>query len=34
MFLSEIESNRPQEDKRTFECTECGHELLELVKYK
>jgi DNA-directed RNA polymerase subunit RPC12/RpoP len=33
MFLLEIESNGPDQDKRMFECTECGYELMELVKY-
>jgi len=26
--------NRPDHDKRTFECPKCGHEHSEVVKYK
>jgi hypothetical protein len=35
MYLSEIESDEePDQDRRKFECIECGTDLVEVVKYK
>ncbi|TMI99830.1 MAG: hypothetical protein E6G97_21370 [Alphaproteobacteria bacterium] len=34
MLLSRIEPDVPDHDKRTFECSACGHELSEVVKFK
>jgi predicted RNA-binding Zn-ribbon protein involved in translation (DUF1610 family) len=32
MFLVLIEPNDPGHEKRTYECTECGRETIELVR--
>ena len=34
MWLVTIESDRPDYDRRTFECPRCQHEESILVKYK
>lgn len=34
MLLSRIEPDKPDHDKRTFECAACGHELSQVVKFK
>jgi predicted RNA-binding Zn-ribbon protein involved in translation (DUF1610 family) len=34
MFLARIEPDRPDHDKRKFECPRCHHEVIEIVKYK
>ena len=34
MLLSRIEPDKPDHDKRTFECSACGHEQSEVVKFK
>jgi predicted RNA-binding Zn-ribbon protein involved in translation (DUF1610 family) len=33
MFLTRIEPDRPAYDRRTFECIECGSDVVEVVKY-
>ena len=34
MLLARIEPDKPDHDKRTFECAGCGNEHSEVVKYK
>ena len=34
MMLARIEPDKPGHDKRTFECPECQHIEIVLVKYK
>jgi len=34
MFLTRIEPDKPDHDKRVYECTECKNEKLEVVKYR
>jgi transposase-like protein len=34
MMLSRIEPNKPDHDKRMFECPSCNHERSEIVKFK
>ncbi|TMJ02156.1 MAG: hypothetical protein E6G97_13365 [Alphaproteobacteria bacterium] len=34
MLLARIEPDKPDHDRRTFQCAECGHSLSEVVKYK
>ena len=34
MLLARIEPEKPDYDRRTFQCAECGHSLSEVVKYK
>ena len=34
MMLARIEPDKPDHDKRTFECPNCGNELTETVKFK
>jgi transposase-like protein len=33
MWITRIEPDKPDYDKRTFECPECKNELTEIVKY-
>jgi len=33
-MLSRIEPDKPDHDKRSFECIKCGNEHTEVVKYK
>ena len=34
MWLALIEPDKPDYDRRTFECRECEHTLVEVVKYR
>ena len=34
MWLARIEPEEPGYDRRTFECPECDHSLVQVVKYK
>ena len=34
MMLSRIEPDKPDHDKRSFECVNCGNEHSEVVKFK
>jgi len=34
MFLTRIEPDKPDHDKRVFECIECNNEKIEVVKYR
>jgi hypothetical protein len=34
MWLARIEPDRPDHDKRTFECKACGKTMAEVVKYR
>jgi len=34
MLLARIEPDAPDHDKRSFECSACGHEHSEVVKFK
>jgi transposase-like protein len=34
MWLARIEPDKPDYDRRTFECPECDHSLTEVVKYR
>ena len=34
MFLTRIEPDKPDHDKRVFECTDCQNEKTEVVKYR
>ena len=34
MWLARIEPDRPDHDKRTFECKACGKTTAEVVKYR
>jgi ribosomal protein S27AE len=34
MLLARIEPDKPDHDRRTFQCAKCGHSLSEVVKYK
>ncbi len=34
MQLARIEPEKPDHDRRTFQCGKCGHSLSEVVKYK
>ena len=34
MWLTRIEPDKPDHDRRTFECKACGHLVTEIVKYK
>jgi hypothetical protein len=34
MMLARIEPDKPDHDKRTFECPSCNHIEFEVVKYK
>jgi hypothetical protein len=34
MWLATIEPERPDHDRRTFECPRCQTEKIEVVKYK
>ena len=34
MLLARIEPDKPDHDKRTFECPSCGNEHSEVVKFK
>jgi len=34
MWLTHLESDKPDHDKRTFECKACGASVTEIVKYK
>jgi hypothetical protein len=34
MMLVRIEPDRPDHDKRSFECSTCGHEHSEIVKFR
>jgi len=33
MWLARIEPDKPDYDRRTFECSECGHEEDRVVRY-
>ena len=33
MWLSRIEPDQPNHDRRTFECPQCDHSHTEVVKY-
>ncbi len=33
MWITRIEPDKPDYDKRTFECPECKNELTQIVKY-
>jgi ribosomal protein S27AE len=34
MWLARIEPDKPQHDKRTYECPKCEHEVSDVVKYR
>jgi hypothetical protein len=34
MLLARIEPDKPDHDRRTFQCAKCGHSMSEVVKYK
>lgn len=34
MWLARIEPDRPDHDRRTFECPRCQNERVEVVKYR
>ena len=34
MWLTRIEPDEPDHDRRTYECPECDHSITEVVKYK
>jgi hypothetical protein len=34
MWLARIEPDKPDHDKRIFECPRCQHETTEIVKYR
>ena len=34
MHLERIEPDKPQHDRRTFRCQECGEQVSETVKYR
>ena len=34
MYLSEIEPDEPDYDRRKFECIECGINVIKIVKFK
>jgi len=34
MLLTRIEPDKPDHDRRTFECEACGGEQVEIVKYR
>ena len=34
MWLDRIEPDEPDHDLRTYECPECDHTIMEVVKYK
>jgi len=34
MWLARVEPDEPSYDRRTFECPECEHALVQLIKYK
>jgi hypothetical protein len=34
MWLSRIEPDKPNHDKRTFECPQCENVVSEVVKYR
>ena len=34
MWLAYIEPDKPDHDKRTFECPRCQHEITDVVKYR
>jgi len=34
MMLARIEPDRPDHDKRLFECSKCGNEHSEIVKFR
>ena len=34
MLLARIEPDKPDHDRRTFQCGKCGHSMSEVVKYK
>jgi predicted RNA-binding Zn-ribbon protein involved in translation (DUF1610 family) len=34
MMLARIEPDKPDHEKRSFECPNCGNELSEVVKFK
>lgn len=34
MWLARIEPDRPDHDRRTFECPECENVLTEIVKFR
>ena len=34
MWLTRLEPDKPDHDKRTFECKACGASVTEIVKYK
>jgi len=34
MWLARIEPEKPDYDRRTFECPECEHSMTEVVKYR
>ena len=34
MWLASIEPDKPDHDKRIFECPRCQEELVEIVKYR
>jgi transposase-like protein len=34
MWIARIEPDEPGHDRRTFECPECDHTIIEVVKYK
>jgi len=34
MWLTSIEPEKPDHDRRTFECPRCQDELVEVVKYR
>jgi len=34
MWLARIEPDKPDHDRRTFECPECEHVVTEVVKFR
>ena len=34
MWLTRIEPDKPDHDRRTFECKACGKTVVEVVKYR
>jgi transposase-like protein len=34
MWIARIEPDKPDHDRRTFECPSCDHSVTEVVKYK
>jgi DNA-directed RNA polymerase subunit RPC12/RpoP len=34
MWIARIEPDEPDHERRTFECPECNHSIIEVVQYK